>query len=232
MTGLLGATGCDSQVDSDYPGESLATVRGTIANERTLPTPEAHAGLFWIATSAADQNEYLHGESVEVSGDFPAQFQLDLFQPPPEEALDDLAEENGEPLPSRVAVAMISVTDQSPEELGAIEDPGSETFYEHFLGIAEQYVVIYAEQPTEEFVTNFGEYIAPLDAGYNLVEVIRGTPDERQAAVECWRDHEGDPNVRDICPFSVQTVPAPGGASTTISIRLVDDYREINAPLQ
>lgn len=238
LTSTLTAAGCASQVDSDYPGESLATLSGMIINERSLPTPAAHASVFWIVEPGEGENGFLHGDTIEVSGDFPAQFTLDLFDLPPEQALEDATATNPSApadLP-RVAIGMIAVTDRSPEQIGDIHPDGTESADEAqlqaFLGVAEGYILMYSEAPSPAWTSKSGEHITALAAGYNLVEIVRPTPEQYDAATQCWYENEGNPNAGDICPFAAETRLAPGGLSTQLSVHLVDDYQEINFPIR
>src|SRR5688572_18255149 len=74
---------CSSQVQSDYPGEPIATLRGEVtakaANLEAIP--DVSAAIVWSQVKP----EFV-GERVDVQGSFPASFKLDLFEPPPAEA--------------------------------------------------------------------------------------------------------------------------------------------------
>ena len=74
---------CDSQVESDYPGEPMATLRGSVAAGSALTAiPDVAAAVVW---NKGDPR--VIGERIDVSGeDFPSSFTLDLYAPPPPEA--------------------------------------------------------------------------------------------------------------------------------------------------
>jgi len=82
----LGA--CDAQVSPFYRGESLLTVVGSveIAENRT-PAPLVPA----LAFASRARNEILVVEA-QVQGRFPADFRLDVYDPPPSAALGSTSE--------------------------------------------------------------------------------------------------------------------------------------------
>jgi hypothetical protein len=72
---------CDGQAGTDYPGEPLATIHGTIVNNVTVSSP-VEVMLWWIPNDDNISPKFV-GQRVAVSGEFPAAFTLDLFEPPP-----------------------------------------------------------------------------------------------------------------------------------------------------
>lgn len=79
---------CSSQAGPDYQGESLMTIHGKV----TIENPAAPSSLVPVLTFPSyvtDDGGLLPTFSVmdvDVRGDFPSNFTLDVFQPPPEEA--------------------------------------------------------------------------------------------------------------------------------------------------
>jgi hypothetical protein len=83
MTALL--AGCDGQAGSDYHGEPLAELTGTVNNESGQPPATMiDAVLLW---RAGDGNSAAAATPVVIEKMFPAQFTITLYQPPPEVAL-------------------------------------------------------------------------------------------------------------------------------------------------
>ncbi len=223
--------GCDSQVDGDYAGEPLATVQGIVTDDRVSPTSEAYAGLYWVSSN--DQvGDFVIGETVEVSGDFPAQFQLEVFRPAPTGARF-YVEEAG----FQIAGAMILVTDRPAEEFVEYaeqqerEDPTGDPDLSPILGAAEEHVVIYAAEATDGF-TSGGQYFGAMQAGLNIMEVRHKTPEEKEEAYRCYEEDIDNPDRFDVCPsIYPDYLPAEAGMSTDIPIRLIDNPEEIEYPL-
>jgi hypothetical protein len=109
------APACDAQVPGDYPGERLATIRGTVRNEATSPPGAAELVMRWHHENEADEDEPVY-EAVEVAGVFPAAFALDIFEPPPEQTflhLDGLDDAESR---HRVAMAVIEIYPEGTTE--------------------------------------------------------------------------------------------------------------------
>lgn len=82
-----GAAGCDAQVDAAHRGTPLATISGTIRNERTLPVGRVEVMTMW-ATDGDETASAIGGpETTQVSPSFPAGFELALFEPVDPEGL-------------------------------------------------------------------------------------------------------------------------------------------------
>jgi hypothetical protein len=102
------APACDAQVPGDYPGQPLATIRGTVRNEATSPPESAKLVLRWHFENEADQDQPVY-EAIEVDGVFPASFSLDIFVPPPERTFGRLDGLDDSPSEHRVALAVIEI---------------------------------------------------------------------------------------------------------------------------
>jgi hypothetical protein len=93
-TFAIGAAGCDAQFSSDYTGESLLTIVGNveITNDRTK-------GKLIPALAFMNQSRgEVSIQEVAVRGQFPSDFQLDVFEPPPNDAFVNLTrQKSGEP---------------------------------------------------------------------------------------------------------------------------------------
>lgn len=111
---LLGAAaGCDPQLSSRYTGESLLTIVGSveISNDRT------HGRR--LVPALASLNESLGSVSIQevsVRGQFPSDFRIDVFEPPPDEAFMNWThQKSGEP---PVAMSFITaVSDDHPDTI-------------------------------------------------------------------------------------------------------------------
>lgn len=88
------AAACDGVRDSDYQGEVLATLHGTVSMaEGADEIPEdSGVAILW------EMFDYVAGlrfaDFVEVTGEFPYHFRLDLHQPPDEGLLAEFPDGN------------------------------------------------------------------------------------------------------------------------------------------
>src|SRR5262245_16640486 len=73
----LGA--CDAQESTDYVGDPLWTMKGSLVAEEGVPGDTQVAIKWW-----GDEVEVL--EAVEVEGNFPAEFTLRTYEAPPNKA--------------------------------------------------------------------------------------------------------------------------------------------------
>lgn len=82
---LFVSGGCgDPLVEGDYPGEVLASLEGSVFTDGLQRGSEddLRVALFW----ATDRGRAGTEQHVGTSTSFPAQYRLDVYQPPPEEA--------------------------------------------------------------------------------------------------------------------------------------------------
>jgi hypothetical protein len=184
---------CGSQVDTDYRGEPMATLRGVVATSASLESvPEVSAAIVWNATDP----RYI-GERVAVDGDFPSSFSLQLYGPPPPEAevrtmADYCLHADGQTITSGSdepcdgqAVPAGTGLGFSVGLLAAIDTsvPDGEISREDIAGIDVDHVIFYADHdrplgelgsmPTAKqlaqkaMLASF-DYPQPYEAGYHL----------------------------------------------------------------
>ena len=78
----LAATGCDPMSHEKYRGEVLASIHGLAAvKDPGFEPPPTEVVLLWAQDDRAEFN--MVAERVPVTGKFPAEFKMDLHQPPP-----------------------------------------------------------------------------------------------------------------------------------------------------
>jgi hypothetical protein len=82
-TALLVTAGyaCDSQVPGTYQGEVLASLHGAVANQSGSDQTQADIGLLRPYDVGKDSS-FSDIQRVSVVGSFPANFRLDLYEPP------------------------------------------------------------------------------------------------------------------------------------------------------
>lgn len=121
---LITASACDNQVDADYQGESMLRIQGSVTIPQEFATTELVPVIVFVAVSDWQRaNSERYGSDhqrildVGVTGEFPANFTLDVFDPPPAQAI--LEDFPGEP-----AYAMGFVSAVSPNHPDAITRAG------------------------------------------------------------------------------------------------------------
>ncbi|WP_437503157.1 hypothetical protein [Sorangium sp. So ce1099] len=211
---LIAACG-DSQVGSDYAGESLLTVQGTIVNELDEPPAgPVEAVLVWNADDD-DTGSRIIPVRASATGSFPASFTLSIHAPPPERALNDFSEfyfEN-----TRVGIATVEA---AFDEASAGEGTS--------LGVDENHVIVYVEGEMAEgglWSNFFGGRLAP---GYHVMDVwprkLGGAVDaELQAAFDACdaaATTEAEHNACVGYDVKLKVRPSAEGADATLTVRM------------
>jgi hypothetical protein len=157
VLGAIPMSACDGQAQSDFPGDSLGTLQGTIRSEATLPPASSDVVLLWRTESEPDV-EVLSGHKVTVQGEFPASFTLDLYEPPPDETMHFVDAEPDVSSEYRISASRIDVYPAGTTEYGD----------ENALSWEEHHLVVYAEQEIPAGATVFSDAVVP--AGYGLFD--------------------------------------------------------------
>ncbi|WP_441291674.1 hypothetical protein ACSRUE_15515 [Sorangium sp. KYC3313] len=209
---LLAACG-DPQVGSEYPGEALLTVEGTIVNEHGVaPAGPVDAALVWNTVSGSSDVESFPARAA-VTGSFPASFTLSIHAPPQESALNDFSEEGLDD--TRVGIATIEA---ALDEASAGEGAS--------LGVDEDHVIVYVESEMAEdgFWSNlFGGQLSP---GFHVMDVFsrEGEVDaELQAAFDACDAAATTEAEHKACyghDAKIKIRPSAGGSSTSLTVRM------------
>src|SRR2546423_6723325 len=78
--------GCDGQAGSDYNGQPLAVLTGTVSNQSGVPPAQRiDAALLWRGSGMSD--EIMSATPVVIEKLFPAQFTITIYLPAPAAAL-------------------------------------------------------------------------------------------------------------------------------------------------
>ncbi|WP_437544109.1 hypothetical protein WME97_34915 [Sorangium sp. So ce367] len=212
---LLAACG-DPQVGSDYPGEALLTVRGTIANELDeAPAGPVDAVLVWNIEQVGSGNENFPVRATAV-GSFPASFTLSIHEPPPESGLNDLSEVGLED--TRVGIGIIVAAPS-----GVYADSESS-----WLGVDEHHVIVYVESEMDEDGGWSNLFGGPLAPGYHVMDAVPRTPGsdvdaEMQAAFDACDAAATTEAEHLACvgyDVKLKIRPAAGGASSALTVRM------------
>jgi hypothetical protein len=115
VTACLAAVGCSSQADTAYRGDPLAVFSGTVVTQSAAPPSTLYAALAWADPtfapspgSAELQSLNWVGQAAPVVGQFPADFTLDVYQPPPDSALESCS--GG----AHLALGLLVALDEAP----------------------------------------------------------------------------------------------------------------------
>jgi hypothetical protein len=187
----VSAVACDAQHDLDYAGQALWTLLGSIVTEDARIDQDTSAAIYW--SNAGRHLDVL--EQVDVEGNFPAEFTLRAFEPPPATAQVSLAETGIAALD--IAVGVVVAVDAetapfypvliatSPPDTGGPLAPG-ETLFEGddrswLRGGAPGHLVAYLSADPPESAT----CLAGFQAGYNLVALTPRTSAEVESDAAC-----------------------------------------------
>ena len=105
--------GCSSQADTAYQGEPLAVLSGTVDTQGAAPPPELYAALAWAQPTFEPNSDVLQSlsyvaQAAPVSGQFPARFTLDVYQPPPTSTLESCSDG------ANIAIGFLVTLDAAP----------------------------------------------------------------------------------------------------------------------
>jgi hypothetical protein len=196
---LAAVPACSAQAEPDYRGEPLAVLRGAIVTGERAAPGDVEAAVVWVSEPELDGWPIAR---VHVRGEFPAQFSVEVFDPPPEPA--ELPE-------------MIQTDDaRNPIAIGILAaiapNSGDRVSYDEILGVwldgGVQYFWRDANGEANDWVRNEAERRKlPPTKGYHL---FRQTSDE-QTEAESFRCQNWD-----LCRHDVLTL-ARGEKSTESS---------------
>jgi hypothetical protein len=155
------AAGCDAQVESDYPGEPLATFRGRVTGDATLPPLEA--AMLWQRGPPPSVGDQELATRAPVESGFPNSFVIRLYQPPPAAARRSL-------LPGEVSFARGNVG-AVPQGVAADMVAALPSAGENAYGLDVAHWVIHLQQDVPPSSVTAWWLGAPLPAGYHLVRV-------------------------------------------------------------
>jgi hypothetical protein len=227
---LFVLSACDAQVDPDYPGEPIASLVGTVTNEmQSRSATDPVVVLLWMNENTPGGPDTFYGETAAVSGQFPADFTLDVFTPPPDFVLNDFTAGGQRPDESRVGTAAIAVVDG--QAIAAFER-GEEPAADALLGGADKHVLVYVDKDIQP--GTFGEYFldGQLSAGFHVMDVERLTEAQQQQVDQCRAQAVDEAQRRACGPDSAfdRLHLAPADMQTRISVRLVDDPDSVDWP--
>jgi hypothetical protein len=88
---LAGSSGCAPQATTDYQGDALFSMTGHVEAQLSDSSDDPLIPSIAFLTPEQDAIRFV---DADVQGEFPAQFQIDLYTPPPAESVDGWAWED------------------------------------------------------------------------------------------------------------------------------------------
>jgi hypothetical protein len=202
---MAGPLACSAQAEPDYRGEPLAVVRGAIVTGEQSAPSDVDAAVVWVSGAGPDQDGYPIAR-VRVHGEFPAQFTIEVFDPPPDSLPPQYLNgpPDAEPDPTSIGV------------LAAIApDSGDRVTYDEILGVWLDGGVEYFRrdangQPNDAVQIESERRKLPPTQGYHL---FRETSDE-QIEGEFFRCQNWDLCIHSVSTYAVaQDTPDSTGAT-------------------
>jgi hypothetical protein len=170
----------DPLVTGEYRGEPLVELQGNLLIRSVARTPETlNVALFWMNRDFYKEPWQLAEQPVVSRGLALSRYQLQLYQPPPAVALQEMP--NGQ----RAGVALLMLYNDSDRDNLWSEER------ELLVGGSSQYVLLYAPEALEADAVGVA-----LPAGYHLMRL--GDPAERcqsGAPMAAMTVAEGSPEV-------------------------------------
>jgi hypothetical protein len=181
---LIVLAGCEAPVEQQSPGElereyadePLGKLQGEVTNPDDGQIPALEVVLLWRAGEEAKSGSII-GATAPLTGDSSMNFELPVFTPPPEAALQHDAE-SGVDFTIAWIVAM-------PKGATSGQEFGVESVSQ-IQGAAPEHIVLYTSAPVAadtHFAALHGG--GPISAGYHLRRVDNPTKEEMEAFWAC-----------------------------------------------
>jgi hypothetical protein len=169
--------GCDAQAGEPYRGEPLLTMSGSV--ELALEVEDQEALIPTLAFRGDDDT--VHLVDADVEGEFPAEFTLNVYEPPPDASVYALDEEYG-PGP-RIGLGYIgAVTPDTPRTFNLSDNQGGSSGCWHDESTGMQVC-----ETTQVWCTRDGS---------SCYTEITLCPDHENAPSQCTVTSEGDPSLK------------------------------------
>lgn len=171
---LFACTACDGLAPPEYRGEPLLSVRGSITSVTGEKLdPRLVPAVAWM--DDGDDARFLL-QDVDVRGDFPANFTLNMLEPPPEGAL---FEEEG----SEMAIGHIIAADPDHPSATSGDSP-----WDYVKGLSDNYIIIYVDDrvPEGHLLAAYFNGYAEIEVGMHLVEMREYTEEEEHESDRCY----------------------------------------------
>ena len=195
---LLGASGCDSQVAPDYPGEPLVSLTGQVTGTSPVPLPQLEVGLLWQRGPPPSTNDEQLATQAAVQGEFPAKFILRLYHPAPGAARQPLRSGEVRFARANAAVLPVGVAQQGV----AFADVSSIAY-----ALDTLHWFLYLEQDVPADSLTAWWLGGALPSGYHLLNVLATSP-------VCLEPAQVASCAAALVQLGVPDVPAGAGEAT------------------
>ncbi len=189
------AAACDLQAGTDYLGEPLARLTGTITSSVDEPPSSLRPLLGWSNTASPGGDTGVVEEAM-VTVEFPSRFRFEIYRPPPDQGLNDYTRGGARPDEARIGIAHIAAW---PAEIDPQEVNGETP---EVYGIAERHLLIYVDRDVQPGTFSAGLLGGDVEAGFHVMDVIKN----------------GEPGCQDDVFDCMQ--PAPADLDTDIQVRI------------
>lgn len=217
---LLSLAACDSQVDGDHNGTPLASLTGNVQNQRTAPIGDnAEVVILWMNSSGSP--DISAAETVPVTGNFPAAFELSIYEPPIDALINDYED-------SKMGVAYI-ISATADADLS--NDDG-----EGILGMDQDHLLVYLPEDVQPGTSVATILRGTPSAGFHIYNVGHTTDAEQQTRQECEDALPAGATLQDLfdtCggfPFFDDFLETPADLATPLEVDLVDDLDQLDVP--
>jgi hypothetical protein len=213
---LASLAACDSQVDGEHQGDPLATLDGTVQNQRDQAIASADIVIAWIYDNG--EGDSVGSQRVTVEGDFPASFSLAMYEPPEDGVLQVT------PDGSHFGIGYIVAAEEGAT---SVESEAS------LLGIEAEHMLIYVPETVQAGSEAALFLHSTPEAGFHIYGFRRLTDTELEARSECKAGLSPDATAAELyatCGGDTfdELVPTPGNLETALSVSLVDDIDDLN----
>jgi hypothetical protein len=207
-----GLVACSAQVQPDYRGEPLAVIRGALVTGEQVVPSEVDAALVWV--SAKEGEDGWPVARVRVRGEFPAQFTIEVLDPPP--ASEASSEPSADPVLDPTSIGLLAAIAPNSgdrvsydEILGVWLDGGVEYFWRDANGEPNDFVRSEAERRK-----------IPATQGYHLFRQIS----DEQIEGDAFRCQYRDLCVQNVSTTALaETLPEPGWTRAPADSRAFED---------
>jgi hypothetical protein len=177
-TALLSLTALACGSFSDDPGAptTLATIRGQVNIPAAMAAPsDFRVALVWSGV------QYNIASELPVVGEFPAQFQIEIHDLPPEDAFHSAETEPNYPPPGDLRVAygaVLGYEDLNHNQRLDLVDENATEFIDRVVATNPDMLVVFAEGSDEAFAEAARDLGLPsLPRGFSLLRLVESTPE-------------------------------------------------------
>lgn len=215
---------CDSQVDSGDLGTPLVTLHGSVANQRTQTTDDADVVVEWRSNRGP---AIVAPVQTPVTGTFPAEFSLSVYEPPPPDFINTFANCQDPALACETPFAIAYLLAGPPGQTDFLyPSPPA-------LGMDLGHLLVYVPDgvPAGSMLSKFLH--ATPGPGFHVFAIHKKTKAEYDARNACLAMHPDDSYAQmyDDCGGLIEVddvMPLTSDLATSLEVTLVDDLASVS----